>query len=107
MTDEEILKALDEAGKPDSPLPPHPIAWEAAALIRRLQSKLERVEGLLVARIAGVELTEETMRDRDARAAMHGLIDSTGSIGESTADLAFKMADAMAAERARRNGGGK
>lgn len=135
MTPEEILQALDAADQDEARAgvaPGKSLAHQAAALIRQLQaerdgyaqaerdaqkeisrlqaeqdetlSMLHRVQEALGKLRHGIEI--ESIHDRDARAAMLGIL--SGSVPSDESVLAaFDVADAMAAERARRAKEGK
>ncbi|TAK10576.1 MAG: hypothetical protein EPO32_14685 [Anaerolineae bacterium] len=133
FTDDEILKALEEFTEDDRRLgldPAKTLAGQAAALIRRLQSELLRLRDLAPPDPASSGFVfsfqqpeTETIRDRDARAAMQTILqtewpamDRAASSDNCNTDAAavsltlaivsaWQMADLMAKERARRNGG--
>lgn len=94
MTPDEILKTLDDRANGGKDLLAQQ-AYEAAALIRQLQDEIHEL------RLGSLD--DESIHDRDARAAM-GMFFGTP---EGCAESAFRYADAMAAERARRAKGGK
>lgn len=103
MIPEEILKALDEWGAND--LAAAPVFRAAAALIRQLQTENVELTGEL--QVARILADEETIHDRDARAVIVACALDTGDcltdaqIEDLVSD-GFRVADAMAAERARR-----
>lgn len=107
MTDEEILKALDESTHDDILcVGDRKMCSEAAAMIRRLQGALGRFTDLLNAgyqfRRSGADV--ETIRDRDMRAVLSMLHPIHHVDADAVAKEAYRIADALAEERTRRNG---
>jgi hypothetical protein len=104
MTESEILKALDGYAVATSDVAAvggDDVCREAAALIRRLQDDLARHRLLLEIRRGA---TDETIHDRDARAALAFLMAHPKPQGMTSAiaAAAWALADAMAEGRALR-----
>jgi hypothetical protein len=124
MDDNEILATFDRWSDNADDLFTRQLAREAAVLIRRLQSELgDRVKAHEGAWARGVlgQPEPESIRDRDARAIIAAVLASCTSAEYDPVRRTLSMmgpepiettmisawCDALAAERARRNGGGK
>lgn len=99
MTDEEILRALDRFDEGGSSIGRHE-ARQAAELIRRWQRDLCDAYRT----IGDLRAHEETIRDRDARAALAMLHPIHHADASAIAREVYRIADAMAAERDKSRG---